>query len=46
MEEEQKLKVFSDVCDYFNIHNVMTQEDFNDICDFYTYKGDEEEVIE
>lgn len=31
--DERNLEIFNAVCEHFNNFNVMTNEDFNDICD-------------
>jgi hypothetical protein len=37
--EEKNQKIFDDVCNFFGNNNVMTNEDFNDICDYHNWKN-------
>jgi hypothetical protein len=32
-QDEKSLEIFEAIAEYFNAHNVMTDNDFNDICD-------------
>lgn len=40
--DNTKLNIYDDICNLFNENNVMSIEDFNDICDYW---NTQEEII-